>query len=136
MGKLTKNQLTQLGDSYLRYAQAIGNYRINNYGRMSTLMRTRSREYYNSLNDYSNSFYLAGTNYIIDEAEASIVQMKDVAQGLDKAIAKVEKVHTAVKTIGAAVQLGAAIISKQPIATIAASLKQFVKSYKKVKDAT
>jgi len=134
MGKLTKNQLTQLGDSYLRYAQAIGNYRIQNYGRMSKLMRRRSREYYNSLNDYSNSFYVAGTNYIIDEAEASIEHMKEVAQGLDKAIAKVEKVHTIVKTIGAAVQLGADIISKQPIA-IAASLQHFVKAYKKVKDA-
>jgi hypothetical protein len=134
MGKLTKNQLTQLGDSYLRYAQAIGNYRLQNYDRMSKLMRTRSREYYNSLNDYSNSFYLAGTNYVIDEAETSVEQMKDVAQGLDKAIANVEKVHTVVKTIGAAVQLGADIISKQPIA-IVASLEDFVKAYKKVKDA-
>jgi len=133
MGKLTKNQMTQLGGSYLRYAQAIGNYRINNYARMTKLMRIRSREYYNSLNDYSNSFYLAGTNLIIDEAEASINQMKEVAQDLDKAITNVEKVHTVVKTIGAAVQLGAAIISKQPIA-IADSLKQFVKAYKKVKD--
>lgn len=133
MGKLTKNQLTQLGDSYLRYAQAIGNYRIQNYGRMSKLMRTRSREYYNSLNDYSNSFYVASTNYIIDEAKASIEQMKDVAQHLDKALAKVKKVHTVVKTIGAAVQLGADIISKQPTA-IAASLQDFVKAYKKVKD--
>ena len=133
MGKLTKNQMTQLGDNYLRYAQAIGNYRINNYARMTKLMRTRSREYYNSLNDYSNSFYLAGTNLIINEAEASINQMKEVAQDLDKAITNVEKVHTVVKTIGAAVQLGAAIISKQPI-VIADSLKQFVKAYKKVKD--
>lgn len=134
MGKLTKNQLTQLGDSYLRYAQAIGNYRIQNYGRMTKLMRTRSREYYNSLNDYSNSFYVAGTNYIIDDAKASIENMKEVAQGLDEAIAKVKKVHTVVKTIGAAVELGAAIISKQPT-EIAASLEDFVKAYKKVKDA-
>ena len=134
MGKLTKNQLTQLGDSYLRYAQAIGNYRINNYERMSKIMRTRSREYYNNLNDYSNSFYVASTNYIIDEAETSLENMKEIAQGLDKAIAKVEKVHTVVKTIGAAVQLGAAIISKQPT-VIAASLKHFVKAYNKVKDA-
>jgi len=101
---------------------------------MSKLMRTRSREYYNSLNDYSNSFYLAGTNYIINEAETSIEQMKEVAQGLDEAIAKIEKVHTVVKTIGAAVELGAAIISKQPIA-IVASLEHFVEAYKKLKDA-
>lgn len=134
MATLTKNQLTQLGDSYLIMAQAVGNYRIANYNDLSVHMKKRIREYHRKLIDYADSYYAASTNFIVEDAETSLEKIAVVSNGMDKAIAKVKKVQIVINMIGASVRLGASITSKQPQA-IATSLKDFKKAFKKLNEA-
>lgn len=134
MATLNKNQLTQLGDSYLLMAQAVGNYRIVHYKDLTVKMKKRIREYHKNLIDYADAYYAASTNFIIEDAEASLEKIAKVSNGIDKAIAKVKKVQIVINTIGASVRLGAAIISRQPQA-ISASLKDVMKAFKKLNEA-
>lgn len=132
MPKLNKNQLTQLGDYYLKLAQAVGDYRIAHYHKLKPLQKKRIREYHKNLIDYADTYYAASTNFIVEDAEASLASIGDISNGLQEDIKKVSSVQLIVNTIGAAVRLGASIISKQPKA-IAASLKDLVKAYENLK---
>ncbi len=132
MAKLNKIQLAQLGDSYLLLAQAVGNYRIEHYNELSSVMKKRIREYHKNLIDYADMYYAASTIFIVENVETSLAQIANVTSGLDKAIKKVNKVQLVINTVAAAVRLGASIVSKQPKA-ITTALNDLVKTSGKLK---
>jgi hypothetical protein len=135
MKKLNKNELTLLGDSFLHLAQAVGAYRIENYKQLSPKMKVRIRAYHKSLIDYADTFYAASTSFIVEDAASSIANIQQISLELKDIIKKVKKVQNVLNTMGAATRLGAAILSKQPIA-LAESLKEFMASFKDLKTKT
>ena len=132
MATLTKKQVSQLGQTYMRLAQAVNIYFVENYDQLSTKSRKEIRTYYKQLNDTSDYFFLASSKMILNDAEATLNKISAITKDLNKAIAKIKKVQTFVDTFGAAVRLGASIISKQPKA-IARALEDFILEFNKFK---
>ena len=132
MKKLSKNELSQLGDSFLNLAQIIGDLRIEHYHQLSPKMKDRIRLQHKTLIDYSDTFYAASTNLIVEDATVVLTKIQQITTGLKESVVKVKKVQHLLNTIGAATRIGAAIIEKQPF-VITASLENLINSFEKLK---
>jgi len=132
MKKLTKNELSQLGDSFLHLAQITGDFRIEHYQQLPPKMKDRIRLQHKTLIDYADTFYAASTNIIVEDATVVITKIQQITVGLKESVVKVKKVQHLLNTIGAATRMGAAIIEQQPFA-ITASLEDIINSFEKLK---
>ena len=132
MKKLSKNEFSQLGDSFVQLAQIIGNFRIEHYHQLSPKMKDRIRLQHKKLIDHADTFYAASTNLIIEDARVVITKIQQITTGLKETVVKLKKVQHLLNTIGAAVRIGAGIIENQPFA-ITASLENLINSFEKLK---
>ena len=132
MKKLSKNELSQFGDSFLQLAQIVGDFRIEHYQQLSPKMKDHIRLQHKTLIDYADTFYAASTNLIVEDATVVIAKIQQITTNLKESVVKVKKVQYLLNTFGAAIRIGAAIIEKQPFA-ITASLEDFINSYEKLK---
>ncbi len=135
MKKLDKNELTLLGDSFLKLAQIVGAFRIDHYGQLSPKMKFRIRAQHKALIDYSDTFYERSASLKVEDAKMVIAKIQQITLGIKENLQKVKKVQFILNTIGAATRMGAAILSMQPIA-ITASLEEFLSSFEKLKTST
>jgi hypothetical protein len=132
MKKLTKNEHSQLGDSFLHLAQIIGDFRIEHYQQLSPKIKDRIRLQHKTLIDYADTFYAASTNLIVEDATGVITTIQQITSRLKESVVKVKKVQHLLNTIGAATRMGAAIVEQQPFA-ITASLEDIINSFEKLK---
>ena len=132
MKKLSKNELSQFGDSFLHLAQIVGDFRIEYYHQLSPKMKNHIRFLPDAMHLYDDIFYAASANLIVEDATVVIAKIQQITMDLKESVVKVKKVQHLLNIFGAAIKIGAAIIKKQPFA-ITASLEDFINSYEKLK---
>ena len=90
MKKLSKNELSQLGNSFLHLAQIVGDFRIEHYQQLSPKMKDRIRLQHKTLIDYADIFYAASTNLIVEDAKVVIAKIQHITRGLKNSVVKVK----------------------------------------------
>jgi hypothetical protein len=128
MPKLTSQQLTELGDSFLVFAQAVGNYRMENSGTLSQSQNQRIKDFHWTLLNYADDLFTTSANLIMDDIQTSLETVKDVTSQIIETYHNLKKVQKAINVAAAGVTLGAAIFSKNPQA-IADAISELVNTW-------
>jgi hypothetical protein len=119
MPKLNSQQLTELGDSFLAFAQAVGNYRIENSGTLTKAQNQQIKDFHWTLLNYADDLFTTSAKLIIDDdVQASLNTIKDVTDQIHQTYHNLQKIQKAINVAAAGVTLGAAIFSKNPQAIV------------------
>lgn len=118
MPKLTYQQLTDLGDSFLAFAQAVGNYRMKNNASLSKSQNQQIKDFHWTLLKYADDLYTTSAKLIMDDIQTSLDTIKDVTGQIIETYHNLQTVQKAINIAAAGVTLGAAIFSKNPLAIV------------------
>lgn len=129
MATITSQQLTALGDNFLAFAQAVGNYRMENRALLSDDENQQVRSMQRTLLNYADDLFTTSAILVMDETEDTLDKINEVTTDINKTYHKLQNVQKAINVAGAGVTLGAAIFSKNPQA-IAGAVKGLVHSWK------
>ncbi|MET0298949.1 MAG: hypothetical protein ABW036_04280 [Flavitalea sp.] len=129
MAKLTAAQAAELSKSFLGLAQTLGNYRFTNWDKLSKEENQSIADQQWSVLDAGENMTAMATTLLINEADTTIRQIRDVATTINEAVAKIKKVHKVIYIGTAVIQLAAVILVKQPLA-IPGAINDLIKAVK------
>lgn len=130
MGKLSTGQLSLLGDSFLKMAQAVGEYRIENRAILTRKQNQEIREIHHTLLNYADDFYTTSAKLMIDDVAASLDRIRDITEKAKRTYNRLKNFQKAIDVAGAIVRIGAAILTKNLLA-INEAIESFEKEIKK-----
>jgi hypothetical protein len=114
MAKLNAQQANELAANFLGLAQAIGDYRFNNW---KTLSRTDNQRLGNmqwSILNSGEDMLALSTNLVMTDVQGSLKQISNITVQIRTSIQKLSNVQKAIKIAASLVTLASAIISKSP----------------------
>lgn len=114
MAKLSAKQLTELGDGFLLFAQAVGNYRYTNGDILTSSQNQQIRDFHWTLLNYADDLYTTSATVIIQEVEASLSTIKLVTEQINDTYQTLNRIQKAINVAAAGITLGAALFSKNP----------------------
>ncbi|HWJ28436.1 MAG TPA: hypothetical protein VNS32_17955 [Flavisolibacter sp.] len=114
MSQLTSQQLSQLGDNFLVFAQAVGNYRIENSGTLTKAQNQQIKDFHWTLLNYADDLFTTSAKVIVNDVQSSLDTIKNVTSQINQTYHNLTKVQKAINVAAAGVTLGAAIFSKNP----------------------
>ena len=131
MATLTSSQLTALADNFLLFAQAVGNYRYVNSGKLNDAQNTLIKNAHYQLLDFADDLYTASAKVSIDDADGALKTIEDITQQMNDTYQFLAKVQKAIDVATAGLNLGTALFSKDPQA-IATAVSGLAKAWKEV----
>lgn len=129
MAALTAKQLTELANDFLGMAQAVGDYRYQNFGKLTKAQNKQLSDLHWNLLNYSEDLFTQSAIFVLDDVEGSLGQIKTISAQMTETYKQLGKIQKVIDISAAAATLGAAIFSKNPVA-IAGALEALVKSIK------
>ena len=132
MPQLNSRQIKELGDGFLAFAQAVGNYRMENAGSLTPSQHQQIRDFHWTLLNYADDLYTTSAILVMNEVKASLDSIRQVTAEINKTYQKLKAVQKAIDVATAGVTLGAAIFSKNPQA-IADAIQELAEAWKKTK---
>ena len=111
MAALTPKQITALGDNFLTYAQAVGDYRIAHYDALTATQRQELKKYQKLLLDRADELYTTSAMLIMDEVEAPLNSVKDITAKMETTYSKLRNVQKVINIAAACVKMGSSIFS-------------------------
>jgi hypothetical protein len=129
MGKLTSEQANQLSNNFLGLAQAVGDYRFQNWNTLSKKENQHLASFQWSLLNHGEDILAFSTVLVLDEVSESLATIQSLTDKIQNTITRLEDIQKVINIAAAAVTLGAAIVSKDTKA-ISESLKTLVEAAK------
>jgi hypothetical protein len=114
MPQLTAEQLTELGKTFLSFANAVDEYRMENQGQLSAGQNKTLKDLHKELCRYSDDFFASSTIALGSEVETSLQTVKEITKQIGATYNKLKNVQKAIDLAAAGVALGAAIFSRSP----------------------
>ncbi len=111
MAQLTSDQLNLIGEELLSVADTIGNYRAQNFGKLSDADKQRLTDLHEDL--LGNADELAFTTAManIDDAQAALEQIKGITEKINNNLKTLTTIQTVINITGAVVALAATIVT-------------------------
>ena len=129
MAKLTSKQANELANNFLGLAQAIGDFRYNNWTKLSKDENQRLGNFQWSILNNGEDILALSTTLVMDDVQDSLSQINDVTMQIKGSIDKLENVQKGINIAAAIVTLGSSIISKNPKSVVKA-IKGVIDSWK------
>lgn len=120
MAKLTSKQANELANNFLGLAQAIGDFRYNNWTKLSKDENQRLGNFQWSILNNGEDILALSTTLVMDDVQDSLSQINDVTMQIKGSIDKLENVQKGIDIAAAIVTLGSSIISKNPKSVVKA----------------
>jgi hypothetical protein len=114
MSIITSNQLTELGDRFLEFGQAVGNYRIENRRILSDNQNDQIKLFHIQLLNYADDLYTTSATLIINDVGNSLDTIKDVTTEIYQTYNQLRNVQKAINVAAAGITLASAIFTKNP----------------------
>ena len=114
MAKLTSQQANNLANNFLGLAQAIGDFRYNNWNSLSKAENQRLGNFQWSILNNGEDILALSTVLVMDDVQTSLTQINNVTTQIKGTISTLQNVQKGINLAAAIVTLGAAIISKNP----------------------
>lgn len=118
MAKLTSQQANDLANNFLGLAQAIGDFRYENWNVLSKAENQRLGNSQWSILNYGEDILALSTILVMDDAQTSLTQINDVTTQIKGTIKNLQNIQKGINVAASIVTLGAAIISKNPQAIV------------------
>lgn len=114
MAKLTATQARELARKFLDASTAVGNYRFDNWAKLTKEQRSQLEADAWDLLNFSTSFTTSAVGIALDDVEASAQALVEATEAAKRAIERINNVKQAIGIAAALIQLGGAIVSKDP----------------------
>lgn len=129
MAKLTSQQASELANNFLGLAQAIGDFRFNNWDTLTKTENQKLGDLQWSILNFGEDILALSTTLVMDDVQDSLAQINDITEQIKGTIDNLKKVQKVIDVSAAIVTLGGAIISKNPKG-VADSIKGVIQAWK------
>ena len=129
MENLTSAQAAELAKTFLGLAQSMGNYRFTNWKKLTKAQNQELSDKQWSILNAGEDMLALSTTLLINEADETLNQIKQVTSDIDKTILQIKKIQKVINIGTAVIQLAAVIIGKQPLA-IPGAIDDLIKAVK------
>lgn len=129
MAKLTSAQANALANDFLGLAQAIGDFRYDNWNEMSKPQNQQLGKLQWSILNYGEDILALSTVLVMDDVKASLDQINDITLEIRSTIQKLKNIQKVINVAAAIITFGGAIISKEP-SSIKSGLQGLIDSWK------
>lgn len=119
MAKLTAQQANDLANNFLGLAQAIGDYRFDNWNTLSKTENQKLGNFQWSILSYGEDILALSTALVMDDVQDSLAQINNVTLEIKETIKSLNQLQKAINVAASIVSLGGAIVSKNPQAIVA-----------------
>jgi hypothetical protein len=114
MAKLNAQQANELAANFLGLAQAIGDYRFNNWKALSRSDNQRLGNMQWSILNSGEDMLALSTNLVMTDVQGSLKQISSITVQIRNSLQKMANVQKAINIAASLVTLASAIISKSP----------------------
>ena len=114
MAELTSGQANELANSFLGLAQAIGDFRYNNWNSLSKSENKKLGNLQWSILNYGEDMLAFSTILVMDDVENSLMEIRKITSQIKETIGSLHDIQKGINIAAAIVTLGAAIISRNP----------------------
>ncbi len=112
MQQLTSEQANQLSNNFLGLAQAVGDYRFENWKNLSEEENKQIANFQWSLLNYAEDILAFSVTLVMEEVAESLNKIRSVTEDIKSTLHKLKNIQKVINIAAASVTLGAAIISK------------------------
>ena len=129
MPTLTAQQASDLSNNFLGLAQAIGDFRYDNW---TTLSKNDNQNLGNlqwSILNYGEDILAMSVTLVMADVDGSLAQISSITQQIKGTISTLQQAQKAINVAASIVTLGGAIVSKNPKA-IAGGIQGVVGAWK------
>lgn len=114
MAKLNAQQANELAANFLGLAQAIGDYRFNNWKALSRTDNQRLGNMQWSILNSGEDMLALSSNLVMTDVQGSLMQISTITVQIRARLQKMANVQKAINIAATLVTLASAIISKSP----------------------
>ena len=129
MAELTATQANALANNFLGLAQAIGDFRYDNWNELSQPQNQQLSNLQWSILNYGEDILALSTTLVMDDVQTSLDKINNITVEIKTTIHQLKNIQKAINVAAAIVTLGGAVISKSPSA-IGSALQGMIDSWK------
>lgn len=111
MGKLNAEQVKQLADEFLLMANALGNYRYENYQNLEEAENERLKEIHFETLMYITELYTKAAVLVLDDVKKSLEQVRTITSRTEKLYDKLTNVQKVIDRATDVTRLAVAFLS-------------------------
>ncbi len=116
MVNLTAQQGNELANNFLALAQAIGDYRYQNFNILTKQQNQKMRDLHWSILNYADDLYTLSASLVMIDVKTSLTLINTITLKIKKTYNTIQNVQKAINVAVSVVTLGASILSKNPLA--------------------
>ncbi len=116
MAILTVKEANELANNFLALAQAIGDYRYQNFNILTKQQNQKMRDLHWSILNYADDLYTLSASLVIIDVKTSLTSISTITLKIQKTYKTLQNVQKAINVAVSVVTLGASILSKNPLA--------------------
>lgn len=125
MENLTSEQAKRLADDFLKMANALGNYRYENFETLTTQENSRLKELHSETLSHTTELYTQAAVLVMDDVEDSIEKIESITADTNLLYKKLIKVQIVIDRATEVLTLASSIISLD-VMGISSSIKGLV----------
>jgi len=114
MSKLTSEQANELANNFLGLAQAIGDFRYQNWNSLLKNENQKLGNLQSSILNYGEDILAFSTMLVMDEVETSLKRIDQITLQIKSTIHTLKNIQKVINIAAAIVTFGAAILNKDP----------------------
>jgi len=123
--KLTADDAKELARWFRELSVTLGNYRFNNWSKLSEKERSAIESMEWTLLNYSSDFITQAVWIILDDAQGSFEKLRQATAEAKKAISNIQTIKQVISIATSVIELAAAVMTKNP-ATIVTAIEHVI----------
>ena len=131
MPNLTSEQASKIANSLQGIAKAIGEYRKENYIKMSPIQIVSIENLQEQILQQADKLYTESAILVMDDIQNSLATIEKVTAEIQETIKGLQDIQKTIDIATSVLNLGAAILSKNP-QSIGKSIVELVKNVKEI----
>jgi DNA anti-recombination protein RmuC len=135
MDNINAQEITKLAQNLSLFAKKIGEYRENNFGKISDDENNNLKSIQNSLLEFSDESFTQSAILVSDEVQDSLKNINNVIENINKTYIDLKEIQKAIDLATSIVNVGVSILSKNP-ESIGKSFADLFNTYKMIKFST
>ncbi len=112
---INENEAKELGRVFREMSVALGDYRFDNWSKLSQKRRSNIESLEWTLLNYSSDFINQYVGIILEDAEISLTNILQATEGAAEVIASIKSYKKTIYIVTSVVELAAAVVTKNPI---------------------
>lgn len=114
MASLTSQQTNELAGNFLALAKVIGEYRYENFDKLSKPENEKMKDLHLSILAFVDDLYTLSATLVMDDVQSSLATINKVTIEMEATYETLQDVQKAINVAASVVTLGSSVLSKDP----------------------